>query len=144
MPDDETGRESPAAEKPAAADGQTPEPDDPPEQSAVVERGPRPRIRAGQPIGGYTRQELAALARWVESDGRARTEAEAITEIAHELNLPDRAPRAEDSLRHAVRVARAGAPPLWPDEFETPPKDEAEGAEAEPGSEPETESETTD
>jgi REase_MTES_1575/Protein of unknown function (DUF4011) len=137
MPDDEGGRESPPAEKPATEDSRRLEPDDQAEQPSGIERGPRPRIRTGQPIGGYTRQELAALARWVESDGRARTEVEAITEIAHELDLPDRAPRAEDSLRHAVRVARAGAPPLWPDEFVAPPKDEAAEAEAEPETEPE-------
>ena len=71
------------------------------------------------------------MARWVDADGRSRTEAEAITEIAHELGLPDRAPRAEDSLRHAVRVARAGAPPLWPDQLE-PSTTESQPAEVEP------------
>ena len=125
MPDEGAGREHAPVEKPAAEGGpdeQSSDLDEQPEHAAVVERGPRPRITAGQPIGAYTRRELAALARWVESDGRARTEAEAITEIAHELELPDRAPRAEDSIRHAVRVARAGAPPLWPD-YAGPPVD---------------------
>jgi hypothetical protein len=111
MPDDSSGR----GEGPPADDGQDPESmpsDAEPALSTPAERGPRPRVAAGRPIGTYTRRELAALARWVDSDGRERTEAEAISAITHELRLPDRAPRAEDSLRHAVRVARAGAPPL--------------------------------
>jgi REase_MTES_1575 len=101
-----------------------------PEPATPQERGPRPRIDPGRPVGCYTRQELAAVARWIDSDGRTRTEAEAITEIAHELALPDRAPRAEDSLRHAVRVARAGAPPLWPDRIEAPSDRQPAGVES--------------
>jgi hypothetical protein len=111
MPDDSSGR----GEGPPVGDDQGPESmpsDDEPALSTPTERGSRPRVAAGRPIGAYTRRELAALARWVDSDGRTRTEAEAVSEIAHELGLPDRAPRTEDSLRHAVRVARAGAPPL--------------------------------
>ena len=101
-----------------------------PEPATPHERGPRPRIDPGRPVGCYTRQELAAVARWAESDGRTRTEAEAITEIAHELALPDRAPRAEDSLRHALRVARAGAPPLWSDRIEAPSDRQPAGVES--------------
>jgi hypothetical protein len=119
MPEDEAGRKNaPATEPDPGESGQQPASSDLDEQFgplSPIARGSRPRIPASRPIGAYTRWELAAMARWVESDGRARTEAEAITEIAQELGLPDRAPRAEDSLRHAVRVARAGAPPLWPD-----------------------------
>ena len=115
-------------------DEQSADPDEQPAQAPSVERGPRPRLTAGLPIGAYTRRELAALARWVESDGRVRTEAEAITEIAYELGLPDRAPRAEDSIRHAVRVARAGAPPLWPDHTASPPTTENQKADVVPES----------
>jgi len=119
MPDETASRDKAAAERAAAdqvgPDQESDDPDQPADESAPIERGPRPRIAAGRPIGEYTRRELSALARWVESDGRSRTEAEAITEIAQELRLPDRAPRVEDSLRHTVRVARAGAPPLWPE-----------------------------
>jgi REase_MTES_1575/Protein of unknown function (DUF4011) len=132
MPADGADRESAPVEKMAAEgdhDHESSGPDEQPAHPSVMERARRPRVTAGQPIGAYTRRELAALARWVESDGRVRTEVEAITEIAHELGLPDRAPRAEDSIRHAVRVARAGAPPLWPDHAEPSPQTEKQAAE---------------
>jgi hypothetical protein len=53
------------------------------------------------------------MARWVDSDGAARSEAEVVDVLADELRLADRGPRVDDALRHAVRLARAGAPPLW-------------------------------
>ena len=135
MPDDSTDREGEAVEKAASDGDQDPESADGEAEPALAtpnERGQRPRIAPGRSVGSYTRRELAAMARWVDADGRSRTEAEAITEIAHELGLPDRAPRAEDSLRHAVRVARAGAPPLWPDQLEVPSTTESQPAEVEP------------
>jgi hypothetical protein len=133
MPDDGAGQDNTTAESPAGEDSpENPDSAEQPEHSLVIARGPRPRIAAGRPVGAYTRRELAAVARWVESDGRARTEAEAISEVARELGFPDRAPRVEDSLRHAVRVARAGAPPLWPDQSEVPSKPEVGSADIEP------------
>jgi hypothetical protein len=57
------------------------------------------------------------MARWVDSDGAARSEVDLIGVLADELGLADRGPRVDDALRHAMRVARAGAPPLW----STPP-----------------------
>jgi hypothetical protein len=112
MPEEGTTAEQ-APDQAEPAGDESSEPRDAGQRTPAPERGPRPRVSPGRAVGAYTRQELAAVARWVESDGRARTEAEAIAEIAFHLGLPDRAPRAEDSLRHAVRVARAGAPPLW-------------------------------
>jgi hypothetical protein len=133
MPEDETGQDHAQDGAAPGEDGQeSTDSEGQPEQPTVVARQPRPRIAAGRPVGAYTRRELAALARWVESDGQARTEAEAVTEVARELGLPDRAPRAEDSLRHAVRVARAGAPPLWPDQAEVLGSTEVEPVEIEP------------
>jgi REase_MTES_1575/Protein of unknown function (DUF4011) len=76
-------------------------------------RGLRPRVAPGRAVGTYTRHELAAMARWVDSDGAARSEAEVVDVLADELRLADRGPRGDEVLRHAVRVARAGAPPLW-------------------------------
>ncbi|MBD0292670.1 MAG: DUF4011 domain-containing protein [Jiangellaceae bacterium] len=90
----------PAADAPTAAD------------SAPVERGDRPDVPPRQPISSYTGRELAALARWIESDGRQRTEADTVELLAEELQLADRESRAEDVLRHAVRLARAGAPAM--------------------------------
>ena len=76
-------------------------------------RGLRPRVAPGRAVGTYTRHELAAMARWVDSDGAARSRADLVDVLADELRLADRGPRVDDALRHAVRVARAGAPPLW-------------------------------
>jgi hypothetical protein len=80
------------------------------------DQGLRPRIAAGRAVGGYTRHELAAMARWVDSDATGRNETDVIGALADELRLQERGPRVDDALRHAVRVARAGSPPLW-----TPP-----------------------
>jgi REase_MTES_1575/Protein of unknown function (DUF4011) len=77
------------------------------------DRGRRPSIAPGRAVGTYTRHELAAMARWVDSDGTGRSESDVISALADELRLRDRGPRVDDALRHAVRVARAGAPPLW-------------------------------
>ncbi|MGH8824830.1 MAG: DUF4011 domain-containing protein [Jiangellaceae bacterium] len=77
------------------------------------DRGLRPRVATVRPVGTYTRHELAAMARWVDTDGAGRSESDAIEVLADELGLADRGPRVDDALRHAVRVARAGAPPLW-------------------------------
>jgi hypothetical protein len=77
-----------------------------------VDRGRRPPVATGRPIGTYTRRELAALARWIDADGLSRSEADAIAALAAELSV-EQAARVDDALRHAVRVARAGAPSLW-------------------------------
>jgi len=77
-------------------------------------RSPRPRVAAGRPIGTYARRELAAMARWVDADGSSHSEADAVAALAEELGA-ERGPRVDDALRHAVRVARAGAPALWCD-----------------------------
>ncbi|MGH8775057.1 MAG: DUF4011 domain-containing protein [Jiangellaceae bacterium] len=77
-----------------------------------ADRGSRPSVARGRPIGTYTRRELAALARWVDADGEHRSEVAAVAAVADELGLAERGRRADDALRHAVRVARAGAPPL--------------------------------
>ena len=106
------------AEEPGVGVGDGEETDD--VEDALPEhraRGPRPRVARGRAVGTYTRRELAAMARWVDSGGAARSEADLIGVLADELGLADRGPRVDDTLRHAMRVARAGAPPLW----STPP-----------------------
>jgi hypothetical protein len=96
---------------PEASDGTVP---DASEDAADpgVDRGRRPPVVTGRPIGTYARRELAALARWVESDGLSRSEADAIGALAAELSVAQ-GRRVDDALRHALRVARAGAPSLW-------------------------------
>jgi REase_MTES_1575/Protein of unknown function (DUF4011) len=75
-------------------------------------RDPRPAVRPGRPVGGYSLVELVSLARWVESDARLRTEREAAAEVAAELGLDATSGRVDQLLRHAVRAGRAaGAGP---------------------------------
>jgi hypothetical protein len=72
----------------------------------------KPVLARRRPVGEHTRRELAALARWIESRGRSRTENDVAAELAAELDVLHRGPRTDDVLVHAVRVARAGAPDL--------------------------------
>jgi len=96
---------------PEASDGTVPDVSEDAADGGVG-RGRRPPVATGRPIGMYARRELAALARWVESDGLSRSEADAMAALAAELSV-EQGRRVDDALRHAVRVARAGAPSLW-------------------------------
>lgn len=81
-------------------------------KSGPIDRGSRPTLPRRRPIGDYSRRELAALARWIDSGDETRTEAEVAATLADELDVLRRGPRTDDALTHAVRVARAGAPEL--------------------------------
>lgn len=106
-----------AAEAGVVAEPSHPDEDDdaPPDEGSGENEparvGPRPPVPLGRPVGGYTRQELVALARWVESDGVARSEDEVVTLLDAELSVTTPGSRAEDVFRHAVRVARSAAVP---------------------------------
>lgn len=78
--------------------------------SLPLRAGPRPAIPRGRALSDYTGRELAAVVRWYESDGLPRREAEVVGQVAHDLGLVVTDARTHDVLRHAVRVARAGAP----------------------------------
>ncbi|WP_169792145.1 DUF4011 domain-containing protein [Jiangella muralis] len=75
-----------------------------------VRQGNRPLIVSGRSISDYTGRELAALARWTESDGVARRVDDVVGLLATDLTLDVADARTADVLRHAVRVARAGSP----------------------------------
>jgi Arc/MetJ family transcription regulator len=70
------------------------------------DRRPRPRVPANRAISSYTPRELAAVARWVETDGRTRSEDDLMAEVAAELSVPTDGAYTDDVLRHAVRLAR--------------------------------------
>lgn len=74
--------------------------------------GERPSVRAGQRVTDLDTRLLAALARWVESDGVSRDEDAVVRLLGNELGASASGldERALDRLRYAVRVARAGAP----------------------------------
>lgn len=100
--------DSPDQDDNQEAGGSEPTDVDEPQRPARI--GPRPPLVAGIPLTDYTGRELAALARWIESDGVARPVTDVVGMIADELALPSTEARTRDVLSHAVRVARAGAP----------------------------------
>ena len=79
---------------------------------------PRIRVRrhpaeAGQATGvrrriitEYTRAELIALVKWIESDGLLRTEDELIRLAMDELGFQKRGSRIVTALEGAIRTAR--------------------------------------
>lgn len=97
------GGEAVAGDVTAAASADAPS--DEPQRSSA-----RPLLVRGRVVSEYTGRELAALARWVESDGVARREDVVIDLMAADMELPFDDARTVDVLRHAVRVARAGSP----------------------------------
>lgn len=82
------------------------------DEPASTGPSPRPNLARNRTIAEYTYRELAALARCFEFGEPALTEEELIAKLADELGLLRPGPRSDDVLRHAVRLARAGAPPL--------------------------------
>lgn len=77
-------------------------------------RGPRPHVPSGRPVSTYARQDVAALAAWIETDGLARTEDEVMAQLAAEVKPFGYAEdakvgdaRTNDILRFAVRLSRA-------------------------------------
>ncbi|NED94655.1 hypothetical protein G1H11_04955 [Phytoactinopolyspora alkaliphila] len=76
----------------------------------LARTGDRPALARGRRVSDYTGRELAALARWIESDGVSRRVSDVVDLLAADLRLSLDDARNRDVLHHAVRVARAGAP----------------------------------
>ena len=91
-----------------------PEPVAPPvvEPPPAPSRGPRPNVpRKGTAWGydaitDYRDGELAALARWIDSDGLLRTDDQLMAEMQRELGFQRKGKRIEDALGRAIRQAR--------------------------------------
>jgi very-short-patch-repair endonuclease len=69
--------------------------------------GLRPRLRRGLPIDSYTRAQLVALVRWIESDALVRTEDELVEDAMTELGFQRHGKKIVVALRAAIRQARA-------------------------------------
>jgi very-short-patch-repair endonuclease len=67
---------------------------------------PKPDFAPGLPITEYPDDILVALIRWIESDGRLRTEDEVLGEAMEELRFTRRGPRIVDALKQAITRAR--------------------------------------
>ncbi|MEE6288619.1 hypothetical protein V2J52_13230 [Georgenia sp. MJ173] len=52
-----------------------------------VDRGPRPPVESGRPLGGYSDGELDELAGWLDADGTERDDAELVELLRRELGL---------------------------------------------------------
>ncbi len=88
----------------------------PPEESAepiqhwaptTQARGPRPYVARHSDISEYAQSDLVRLARWVESDGRLRTEEEIVDAMMLQLGFHRHGSRIIAMLTEAIRRARA-------------------------------------
>lgn len=68
----------------------------------------KPSFWAGTPIGDFAPATLRELAVWIESDTLLRTEDEVLTEMMAELGFMRRGKNIVETLRQAIRDARAG------------------------------------
>jgi len=69
--------------------------------------GEPPQFIPGQAIGEYDPSTLVALVRWIESDGRLRTEEDVLVEAMARLGFTRRGPRIIEALKRAIADARA-------------------------------------
>ncbi|HEY0735383.1 MAG TPA: AAA domain-containing protein [Herpetosiphonaceae bacterium] len=76
------------------------------QQTPAPSRGPRPNIGSWTTITDYTEEELVALVKWIQSDGRLRTDDEVAEEMVQELGFRRRGPRIMSTIRKAIARAR--------------------------------------
>ncbi len=86
---------------------------EPVEVGSLVERprmylrqGTRPSFRPGLPIKEYPPSTLVQLVRFIQSDGRLRTESELVDEMISELEFKRRGSRIVQALEDAIRQAQ--------------------------------------
>lgn len=74
-------------------------------------RGPRPSLpRGGRPITAWREGDLAALARWIESDGLLRTTDELKRELMNEIGISRLGTRVDAALESAISRHRSQGP----------------------------------
>ena len=74
------------------------------------DRGPRPAVPAGLPIGEYSMGQLVALARWLNSDTLLRTDDEMLVEMRLELGFKRGGSRINAALLEAIAAACRDGP----------------------------------
>jgi len=72
-------------------------------------RGLRPPVLSYLPITQYSLSDLVALVRWIQSDGRLRTDDEILDEIVRDLGFQRRGPRIVATIREAIAAAKQSA-----------------------------------
>ena len=82
-------------------------PSDEAPRAAQPDRGPRPNVPPGKPIGEYPMGKLVALTEWVMSDTLLRTDDELLGELRAELGFKRGGSRINAALREAIAQARS-------------------------------------
>jgi hypothetical protein len=75
-------------------------------EDAVVERGPRPDVEVGLPIGAYTDDQLDELTEWIRRDQVSRDDDQMAAALRAELGVTRRGTRVDTVVGAAVRRAR--------------------------------------
>ena len=63
-------------------------------------------VAPGRPISDYHPRELQAIVRWVQSDGKLRTDAEIVGEVLKELGFLRRGARIVEAVNDAIASVR--------------------------------------
>ena len=77
-----------------------------PEAPVDSEREPRPAVRAGLPISEYSKRDLVALVKWLNSDTLLRTDDELLREMRRELGFKRGGSRINAAILSAIDAAR--------------------------------------
>ena len=77
------------------------------QRAGSPDRGPRPNVFPGKPIGEYPMSKLVALAEWILSDTLLRTDAELLGELRKELGFRRGGSRINAVLQEAIARARS-------------------------------------
>jgi hypothetical protein len=74
--------------------------------SVAAQRSPRPLIPLHAQIDDYAPADLVSLVRWIESDGRLRTDAEILNEMITTLGFRRHGTRIDAAIRSAISEVR--------------------------------------
>jgi very-short-patch-repair endonuclease len=66
----------------------------------------RPLVAPGLPIADYAPRQLQDMVRWVQSDGKLRTDEEILSEVVHELGFLRRGTRIVETVNAAIQSVR--------------------------------------
>ncbi|WP_441249324.1 hypothetical protein [Kitasatospora sp. McL0602] len=77
------------------------------ERPKRVRRPKKPEIIPGRAVTAYSAAELAALVRWIDTDGDTRTEDELLRAAMKELGFARLGPRIKEALSAAIADARS-------------------------------------
>jgi very-short-patch-repair endonuclease/energy-coupling factor transporter ATP-binding protein EcfA2 len=71
-------------------------------------RGPKPSVRIAGSIDEYEPEDIRAVVRWIQSDGKLRTDDEIVEEAARELGFGRIGTKIDATIRNEVQGLRSG------------------------------------